>query len=50
MFDLEYCDQIYLGRYIMLKYILAMSKWSDTFESCQTGRIDLKHVRLVGYI
>ena len=50
MFDLEYCDQKYLGGYIVLKYILAMLKWLDIFEGCQTGRIYLKHVRLVGYI
>ena len=50
MFDLEYCDRKYLGGYIVLEYILAMSKWPDIFGACQTGRIYLKHVRLVGYI
>jgi hypothetical protein len=50
MFDLEYYDQKYLGGHIVLKYILAMSKWSDMFGACQTGRIYLKHVRLVGNV
>ena len=50
MFDLEYYGQKYLGGYIVLKYILAMLKWLDIFEACQSGRIYLKPVRMVGYI
>ena len=49
MFDLEYCDQKYLGGYIVLKYILAMLKWLNIFEGCQTG-IYLKPVTLLRYI
>jgi hypothetical protein len=50
MFDLEHYDQKYLGGHIVLKYILAMSKWSDMFGGCQTGRKYLKHLRLVGNV
>jgi hypothetical protein len=50
MFGLGYYDQIYLGGHIVLKYILAMSKWSDMFGACQSGRIYLKHLRLVGNV
>jgi hypothetical protein len=47
MFDHEYSDWKCLGGYIVLKNILAMSKWSEMFEACETGRKCLKHVRLV---
>ena len=47
MFDLEYCDQKYLGGYIVLKYILSMLKWLDIFEACHTGRKCFSHVTLL---
>ena len=50
MFDHEYSDSKCLGGNIVLKNILAKSKWSDIFEACQTGRKYLKCVRLVGSI
>ena len=46
MFDHEYCDWKCLGGYIVLKNILAMSKWSEMFEACQTGRKCSSHLKL----
>ena len=50
MFDHEYYNQKCLDGYIVLKNILAISKWSEMFEACQTGRKCLKHVKLVGNV
>ena len=50
MFDHEYSDRKCLGGYIVLKNILAMSKWLKMFEASQTGRKYLKHVRPVGNV
>ena len=47
MFDHEYSDRKYLGGHIVLKNILAKSKWSDIFEACQTGRKYFSHVILL---
>jgi len=46
MFDHQYCDWKCLDGYIVLKNILAMSKWSEMFEACQTGRKCSSHLKL----
>jgi hypothetical protein len=50
MFDHEYSDQKGFGGYIVLKNILAMSKWLEMFEASQTGRKCFRHVTLLGYV
>jgi hypothetical protein len=47
MFDHEYSDWKCFGGYIVLKNILAMSKWLEMFEASQTGRKCFSHVTLI---